>query len=145
MKITCRSRRCLALGNFANDDANCVSIAAKYGIEAIVSAMTAHSNVSRVQVYGCAALGNLACGNDANCVSIAEKDGIEAIVSAMTAHSNISEVQEYGCSVLFNLTFNDFAAVRIQLEGGLAVLEQNPGNSDAETALRQINALFNLG
>jgi hypothetical protein len=56
----------------------------------------------------------------------------------MTAHSNVSEVQEYGCFVLFNLTFNEFAAVRIQLERSLAVLEQNPSNFDAETALYRI-------
>jgi hypothetical protein len=52
-------------------------------------------------------------------------------------------MQEYGCFVLSNLTFNESAAVRIQLEGGLAVLEQNPSNSDAKTALYRIKALIN--
>jgi hypothetical protein len=46
--------------------------------------------------------------------------------------------------VLFNLHINEFAAVQIQLKGGLAVLEQNPSNSDAETALYWIKALINL-
>jgi hypothetical protein len=130
---------CLALGNLArSNSANCILIAAKNGIEAIVSAMTVHSNVAQVQEWGCLALGGLAYKNDANCISIAARHGIEAIVSAMTAHINISEVQEKGCLVLLNLSFNEFVAVRIQLEGGLAVLEQNPNNSHAEAALHRI-------
>jgi hypothetical protein len=68
------------------------------------------------------------------------KHGIEAIVSAMRTHSNESKVQECGCLVLFKLTFNEFAAVRIQLEGGFAVLEQNPSNSKAGTGLQRIKA-----
>jgi hypothetical protein len=36
---------CLALGNLACNDANRISIAAKHGIEAIVSAMAAHMAV----------------------------------------------------------------------------------------------------
>jgi hypothetical protein len=48
-----------------NNDANRTFIAAKGGIEAIVSAMTAHSNVSKVQEWGCFTLANLA-RNDAN-------------------------------------------------------------------------------
>jgi hypothetical protein len=87
---------------------------------------------------GCYALGKLAWNNDANRVSIAAKHGIEAIVIAMTAHSNIPGVQKWGCFTLFNLTFNESVAVRIQLEGGLAVLEQNPSNSDAKRALQRI-------
>jgi hypothetical protein len=35
------------------------SIAAKHGIEAIVVAMTAHSNAAKVQEWGCLALFNL--------------------------------------------------------------------------------------
>jgi hypothetical protein len=61
-----------------NDD-NHLSNAVKSGIEAVVSAMTAHSNMSKVQEEGCLALGCLAY-NDANCVSIASKYGIEAVV-----------------------------------------------------------------
>jgi hypothetical protein len=55
----------------SNDDANCVSIGVKYGIEAIVSAMAAHRNVSKVQRRGGLALGILA-SNHENYVSIAE-------------------------------------------------------------------------
>jgi hypothetical protein len=62
----------------------------------------------------------------------------------MTAHSNVSEVQENGCFVLFNLAFNEFVAVRIQLERSLALLEHNPSNFDAETALYRIKALIIL-
>jgi hypothetical protein len=137
---------CAALANLARDnDTNRVSIAAKHGIEAIVSAMTAHTNVLQVQGWGCLAIVNLARNNDANRVSIAAKHGIEAIVSAMTAHTNVLQVQKWGCSALSNLTFNESVAVRIRLEGGLAVLEQNPNNSNAETALQRIKALIYPG
>jgi hypothetical protein len=130
---------CLALGNLAwNNDANCVLIAAKHGIEAVVSAMTVHNNVSKVQERGCSAIVSLARNNDANRVSIAAKHGIEAVVSAMTAHSNVLEAQEWGCLALFCLSCNESVAVRIQLEGGLAVLEQNPSISYARTALQRI-------
>jgi hypothetical protein len=72
----------------------------------------------------------------------------------MTAHSNESRVQERGCSALFSLTFNKSVAARIQFEGGLAVLEQNPSNFNAKIALLRIRglavlqwirALINLG
>jgi hypothetical protein len=113
---------------------------------AIVSAMMAHSNDPKVQERGSLALGNLAWKNKANRVSIVAKHGIEAIVSAMTAHIDVSKVQERGCSSLFNLTSNESVAVKIQLEGGLAVLEQNPSNSYVAAALKRINrALINLG
>jgi hypothetical protein len=92
-----------------------------------------------VQEYGCYTLGSLARNNDANRVSIAAKHGIEAIVSAMTAHKNVSKVQEGGCLALFALTHNESVAVRIQLEGGVAVLEQNPSDVCAELALQSIN------
>jgi hypothetical protein len=62
----------------------------------------------------------------------------------MTAHSNMPKVQDRGCLTLFNLSFNESVSVRIQLIGGLAVLEQNPSNSDAETALQRIRASTNL-
>jgi hypothetical protein len=133
---------CDALGTLACDDATCVSIAAKHGIEAIVSAMTAHSNVSKVQERGCLALGILARNIDANRVSIAAKQGIEAIVSAMTTHSNIPEMQERGCVSLLSLTLNESVAVRVELGGGVDVLEQNPNNSNAEVALQRINEAF---
>jgi hypothetical protein len=136
---------CVALGNLAsNNDANRVSIRAKHGIEAVVSAMIMHRNASKVQEYGCFALGNILCNNDANRASIAAKHGIEAIVSAMTAHSNVPKVQERGCVALFNLSFNESVSVRIQLEAGLAVLEQNPSNSHAKMALQRIRAPINL-
>jgi hypothetical protein len=82
---------CAALDYLARNNA------AKHGIEAIVSAMTAHSNIPEVQEWsGCGALGNLARNNDENCLSIAATHGIEAIVSAMTAHSNASRMKEWG-------------------------------------------------
>jgi hypothetical protein len=69
---------CAALGNLAcNNDTYRASIAAKHGIEAIVNAMTAHINESKVQECACGALRNLAANNDANCISIAAKHGIE--------------------------------------------------------------------
>jgi hypothetical protein len=43
------------------------------------------------------------------------------------------------------LTFNESAAVRIQLVGGSVVLEQNPNDSFAKTALQRINASINRG
>jgi hypothetical protein len=74
----------------------------------------AHSNVSKVQKWGCLALGNLVSNNDANFVSIAAKHGMEAIVSAMTtAHSNVSIVQERGCLALTNLACH--AANRVSM------------------------------
>jgi hypothetical protein len=107
--------------------------------------MTTHSNDSEIQEEGCVALVHFAWNNDANRVSIAAKHGIEAIMSAMTTHSNVSKVQEYGCLALSNLTFNDSVAIMIQLEGGLAVLEQNPSSSYAATALQRIRAVIDLG
>jgi hypothetical protein len=60
----------------------------KHGIEVIVSAMLAHSNVPEVQEWGCLlALANFAC-SEANFVSIAANNDIEATMIAMTAHSN---------------------------------------------------------
>jgi hypothetical protein len=106
--------------------------------------MTAHSNVSKVQEDGCAALAQLAYNNDANRVSIEAKRGIEAIVSAMTVHSNVSRVQEEGWLALFNLTDNKSVAVRIQLLGDVAVLGQNPSNSDAERALQRIRGSLKI-
>jgi hypothetical protein len=135
-----QAQGCAALRNLAaNNDANGVSIAAKDGIEAVVSAMTMHSTVFEVQEEGCHALAQLACNSDANIVSIAAKHGIDAIVSAMTMHSNVSNVQDYGCIALLQLALNEYVAVRIQLEGGVAVLEQNPSNACAELALQCIN------
>jgi hypothetical protein len=134
---------CLALANLAyNNDVICISIAAKHGIEAIVSAMMAHIMVSNVQERGCAALGNLACYNDANRVSIAAKGGIDAMMSAMTAHSNVSIVQERGSLTMLYLSLNK--SVKIQLAGGLTVLEHNPSNSNGEIALQRIKALILL-
>jgi hypothetical protein len=79
------------------------------GVEAIVSAMTAHRNVLNLGEQGCRALGNLALYNDVNRVSIAAKHGVEAVVSAMAACSNIREVQEQGCLALGNLSCNNHA------------------------------------
>jgi hypothetical protein len=42
------------------------------------------------------------------------------------------------------MTLNESVAARIQLEGGVAVLEQNSSNSNAGKALQQIEALINL-
>jgi hypothetical protein len=136
---------CAALGNLACNDENCVLIATKHGIETVVSAMTAHNSVSKVQEWGCVAIANLAWNNDDYCVSIATKHGIEAVLSAMTAHKDVLEVQECGCLALFKLSFNESVAVRIQLKRGLAVLEHNPSNSDAKSALQRIKALIILG
>jgi hypothetical protein len=109
---------CLALGTLARNDANCVSIAAKYGIEAILSAMTAHSNVSRLQECGCAALGNLAGNYDANRESIAAKHGVEAVVSAMygAQYSRGARTWFFG---FLAFTLNKSVAVWSGLEGGL--------------------------
>jgi hypothetical protein len=63
----------------------------------------------------------------------------------MTAPNTNSKVQECGCLALSNLTLNDSVAIMIQLEGGLAVLEQNPCNSYAVTALQRIRAVIDLG
>jgi hypothetical protein len=59
-------------------------------------------------------------------------------VSAMTVYSNVSKVQEWGCFALSSLSFNESVATRIQLEGGVAVLEQNPSNANAEKAMQRI-------
>jgi hypothetical protein len=67
----------------------------KHGIEVIVSAMTAHSNVPEVQEWGCLALANFAC-SEANFVSIAANHDIEATMIAVTAHSNVCRVNEWG-------------------------------------------------
>jgi hypothetical protein len=107
---------------------------------------TNHTNVSKVQEPGCLAFRNLACNNDVNCVSIAAKDGVKAIVIVMTAHFDVPKVQERGCSALLKLTYNESVAVRIQFEGCLAALEQNPSNSYAVAALQLISrVLINLG
>jgi hypothetical protein len=60
----------------------------------------------------------------------------------MTAHSHVPKVQKWGYLALFNLSFNESVAARIQLEGGVAVLEQNPSNSNAEKAIQRIKALI---
>ena len=109
-----------------------------------MSERTGDSNVVKRVECGWCALGNLASNNDANRVSIAAKHGIEAIVSAMTTHTNAPKVQDQGCLALFNLCFNESVAARIGVEGGLAVLEHNPSNSDAERALQRIRASINL-
>jgi hypothetical protein len=84
------------------------------------------------------ALWSLTRYNDENCVVIPVKHVIEAIVSAMTAQNNIPEVQGRGCLALFSLTFNESVAVRIGIEGGVAVLEHNPRNYNAKRALQRI-------
>jgi hypothetical protein len=43
----------------------------------------------------------------------------------------------------FYLTFNESFAVRIHLEGGLAVLEHNPSNSLCGESVATIRALIN--
>jgi hypothetical protein len=91
----------LACDNYENS----VSVAVNHGLEAILSAMTAHNNVSKVQEQGCLALGNLVSNNDANRVSIAAKHGVEVILSTMTAHNNVSKVQEQGCLALAKSSF----------------------------------------
>ncbi len=131
-----------ALGKLAaNNDANRVSVAAKHGIEAIVSAMAKHSKASKVQEWGRLALGNLARNNDANRVSIASKHGVDAVVLAMTT-PRIAMCQRARADVFgfVYLSFNESVSVSIQLVGGGAVLEQNPISSYALTALQQIRS-----
>lgn len=77
-----------ALRNVAANVDNQVSIAKAVGIEAIVSAMRAHSRHSGVQEQGCWVLGNLAWNIDSIKALIAEASGIEAIMSAMQGHWN---------------------------------------------------------
>jgi hypothetical protein len=40
------------------------------------------------------------------------------------------------------LTLNESVAVRVELGGGVDVLEHNPNNSNAEVALQRINEAF---
>jgi hypothetical protein len=61
----------------------------------------------------------------------------------MTAHSNAPKVQEYGSFALFILSFNESVSVKIQLMGGVAVLEHNPSNPHAEAALQRMRASIN--
>jgi hypothetical protein len=59
----------------------------------------------------------------------------------MTAHSEESMLQQRGCLALFNLCFEESVAPMVGEKGGVAVLEQNPGNKHAETALTRLNSL----
>jgi hypothetical protein len=122
MRKYCSCPRIQQEGWAAFSDPN-LRIHVSNAIEAIVSAMTAHSNVSNGQEHGCLALAMLAATNDENWVSIGPKGGIEAIVSAIAAHINNPEVQEYGCLALVNLARNNDAnRVSIAAKGGIEAI-----------------------
>jgi hypothetical protein len=109
-------------------------------------AIWAHSNESKVQELGCAALVKLARNSDANCVSIVAKYGLEVIASVMATHSNASKVQVEGCGALGNLACNDENCVSIAAKHGIeAIVSAMTAHGNvSKVQVNECLALFNL-
>lgn len=90
---------CLALSNFAHDDANKVAIGQVGGNQQIVVAMSRHADHAGVQEQACGALANLGI-HQQNMVEIAQLGGIELVVNALKKHPSHEGVQENACFAL---------------------------------------------
>ncbi len=104
MKTRCSSENVQhrALVNLAFNSNNQITIAARGGIEVIVTALATHCKIENVQHVGCWAFKNLAL-NVNNRIRIASKGGIVAIWPALKANNSSENVQHFGCWALFDL------------------------------------------
>jgi len=98
-----QAQGCLALWGLAAASGEIRgAVAAAGGIEAVVSAMTAHREDAAVQEQGAGALQSLAADALGRARAVGA-GGVEAIVDAIRAHRTQPAVQEFGCWALANL------------------------------------------
>ena len=124
------------------------------GISAIVEVMGAHINNADVQLQGCAALRNLACGTPGDgkartfaLESISLGKGIEAISVAMNAHMHVASVQAQGCAAFRNIACgHELDRQPLMSSGVLAVVmgAMSLHRTHAETQLQASACLANL-
>ena len=90
------------------------------GLDAVVEAMRAHSQVASVQTEGCRALRSLTkrIGPES-----ATARTVEAVLDAMRAHLHATQVLRHGASALVVSTYrNDAAVERVAEAGGLQLV-----------------------
>jgi len=124
------------------------------GISAIVEVMGAHINNANVQLQGCAALRNIACGTPGDgkarmfaLESISSGKGIEAISTAMNAHTHVASVQAQGCAAFRNIACgHELDRQPLMSNGLLAVVmgAMRLHRTHAETQLQASACLANL-
>ena len=113
----------------------------KKDIDVILAVMAQHRDSTKVQHYGCRALGNVACDNPATRPTIAEKGGIEAVFHAMTQHSHDEVVQEWGCSVMGCMV--DLESARPAIRKGKAVMDAARKNFPNNDGIQQfLNTVY---
>ena len=78
---------------------------------------------TKVQLWGCVALMNLALENAGNQIRIASEGGIAVVVIAMRRYGDNVLIQETGCAALCNLTLGCTAIqTKIVSEGGIVAV-----------------------
>ena len=92
----------------------------KGGVSLIKAALAAFPEEAAVQLHGCAALRNLACGPELDeqlrlraLKAITAERGVDTILRALEAHARLPAVQEQGCGVLSNLAFGGTIALDV--------------------------------
>lgn len=134
-----------AVRNLACNGANRVTCAGAGAIEAVISAMCAHSAVSVVAAeQGCSALCWLSCDDYDNADAIAlAAGGLQAIYGAMEAHPGSREVQREASFGLWMIAASP-AAFRVMRKDRRAVQLLNTANrnhgSVADDTLRRLDA-----
>lgn len=124
------------------------------GVSTIVEAMKTHLDNATVQLQGCGALRNLACGVPGNAElrilaleAIAMAGGIEAIGAALKYHPRVARVQAQGCAAYRNMACGDDMDRRVLgsdalLEAAVSAMQSHPRH--AETQLQACALLVNL-
>ena len=125
------------------------------GLEAVVAAMQAHSQVAAVQEEGFTALCNMCYGHDAAGLARSQRavdaGALEVVVAAMWAHLHLADLQVVGCGLLHNVCYGTDAAglARLQsaadagaLEVVLAAMRAHPDM--AEVQVEGCMALINV-
>lgn len=98
--------RCLV--NVSLNSKKAQKLLSKVGvIEQILQAMSTFKQSSRIQDYGCAALGNLVDDNHENALCVLKAGGLDIVTAAMRRHPKDEELQADACSFLGDMSRRD--------------------------------------
>ena len=157
----CAALRNLAVDSWADEGrrgfvaaaGSAAAIVTSQGVPALVGAMRSHPTVAAVQMEGCCALRNLACGTPGDARSrqgaveaIVEAGGIEVLLTALRTHERAPRVLAQGCGALRNLaTSLEVRGVLVQ-GGGVeaAVGAMQTHAADEEVCEQACASLANL-
>lgn len=109
---------CLALKMISNNDENKRILVQNGGLDAILLAMSTHTQSSTLQEQCLAALSSLALRHPGNCTTIVEKHGVISTLSAMERFPAAAGVQRSACLVLRNIVARNKEYVPVILDGG---------------------------